>query len=263
MNDTRRPKPAKAVAKRSSVRRSPAFTRDEANLIGFYRLDGGKISVMLEECKPPYAVRPVNIGVGDPFKRSVVKIAEDNRMPAIVDPDGPGGKPISIFESGAILRYPSRKTGIFCPVGERRRIEVDQWLFWQMAGLGSITSQAHHFSQYQYMCEKTPHAIIRHADEVNRAPRRDQQASEGPSPCRPSPDCGRDLPAPDRTSEEPEPAVRRYFIPEGRVRTGLRPIVRPEGVCPGRDWRRGFIGDMTKEAGQLRSDPVRATHTMS
>ncbi|MEX0840579.1 MAG: glutathione S-transferase family protein [Parvibaculum sp.] len=184
MNDTRRPKPAKAVAKRSSVRRSPAFTRDEANLIGFYRLDGGKISVMLEECKPPYAVRPVNIGVGDPFKRSVVKIAEDNRMPAIVDPDGPGGKPISIFESGAILRYPSRKTGIFCPVGERRRIEVDQWLFWQMAGLGSLSSQAHHFSQYQYMREKTPHAIIRHADEVNRAPRRDQQASEGPSPCR-------------------------------------------------------------------------------
>jgi glutathione S-transferase len=165
MSDTRRPKPAKAAAKRSSVRRSPAFTRDEADLIGLHRDNGGMVSIRLGGRELPCAVRPVNIGVGDPFKRSAMKIAENNRMPAIVDPDGPGGKPISNFESGAVLQYFGRKTGTFCPVGGRR-IEVDQWLFWQMAGLGPIMGQAHHLSQY--MREKTPHAIIRYTDEVNR-----------------------------------------------------------------------------------------------
>ncbi|MDO9126631.1 MAG: glutathione S-transferase N-terminal domain-containing protein, partial [Parvibaculum sp.] len=133
MSDRRRPKPAKAAAKHSSARRSPATKRGDAKLIDLYYWptpNGWKVSIMLEECKLPYEVKPVNIGVGDQFKRSFLKIAPNNRMPAIVDPGGPGGKPISIFESGAILQYLGRKTGKFYPDSERSRVEVDQWLFW-------------------------------------------------------------------------------------------------------------------------------------
>ena len=121
---------------------------------------------MPEECGPPYTVKPGNIGIGDRFKRSFLKIAPNNRMPAIVDPIGPGGEPISIFESGAIVQYPGRKTGKVYPAREHSRIEGDQWLFWQMAGLGPMTGQAHHFRQY--VREKIPYAIKRCTDEVNR-----------------------------------------------------------------------------------------------
>src|SRR5665647_3642629 len=100
--------------------------------------NGFKISIMLEECKLPYNLMPVNIAKGEQFKPEFLKISPNNRMPAIVDPNGPGGRPISIFESGAILQYLGRKTGKFYPKDERGRVEVDEWLFWQMAGLGPM-----------------------------------------------------------------------------------------------------------------------------
>ena len=93
-------------------------------------------------------------------------MSPNNRMPAIVDPDGPGGKPISIFESGAILQYLGRKTGKFYPAEERACVEVEQWLFWQMANLGPNCGQAHHFRNYAQ--EKIPYAIERYTNEVHR-----------------------------------------------------------------------------------------------
>jgi GST-like protein len=128
--------------------------------------NGWKISIMLEECGLPYKVIPVNISKGDQFKPEFLKIAPNNRMPAIVDPDGPGGRPISVFESGAILQYLGRKTGKFYPADERARVAVDEWLFWQMAGLGPMAGQAHHFRLYAP--EKIPYAIARYTDECNR-----------------------------------------------------------------------------------------------
>ncbi|WP_297804751.1 glutathione S-transferase N-terminal domain-containing protein [uncultured Brevundimonas sp.] len=110
--------------------------------------NGWKISIALEEMGIPYEVKPVNIGVGDQFTPEFQALSPNGRMPAIVDPDGPDGQPISIFESGAILRYLGRKSGKFYPTSERERIEVDQWLFWQMAGLGPMAGQTHHFRQY-------------------------------------------------------------------------------------------------------------------
>jgi GST-like protein len=121
--------------------------------------NGFKISIMLEECKLPYTLIPVNISKGEQFKPDFLKISPNNRMPAIVDPDGPGGKPISIFESGAILQYLGRKTGKFYPKDERGRVEVEQWLFWQMGGIGPMAGQVHHFKNY---------AINRYDNEVNR-----------------------------------------------------------------------------------------------
>ncbi|CAA0097925.1 Disulfide-bond oxidoreductase YfcG [Starkeya nomas] len=128
--------------------------------------NGWKIAIMLEECGLPYEVIPVNIGRGDQFKPDFLAISPNNKMPAIVDPEGPDGKPISIFESGAILQYLGRKTGLFYPADERGRIEVDQWLFWQMSGLGPMAGQAHHFRIYAP--EKIPYAIERYTNEVHR-----------------------------------------------------------------------------------------------
>ena len=125
-----------------------------------------KISIFLEEAGLPYEVKLVNIGKGEQFKPDFLKIAPNNRMPAIVDPDGPGGDPISVFESGAILQYLGRKTGKFYPLDERRRVAVDQWLMWQMGGLGPMCGQTHHFRQYAP--EKIPYAIDRYTNEVNR-----------------------------------------------------------------------------------------------
>ena len=125
-----------------------------------------KISIFLEEAGLPYEVRLVNIGKGEQFNPEFLKIAPNNRMPAIVDPDGPGGEPISVFESGAILQYLGRKTGKFYPADERQRVAVDQWLMWQMAGLGPMAGQANHFRVYAP--EKIPYAIERYTNEVNR-----------------------------------------------------------------------------------------------
>ncbi|MBS7541411.1 glutathione S-transferase N-terminal domain-containing protein [Ancylobacter lacus] len=128
--------------------------------------NGWKISIMLEECGLPYVVHPVNIARGEQFRPDFLAISPNNKMPAIVDPEGPDGAPISIFESGAILQYLGRKTGLFYPADERGRVEVDQWLFWQMAGLGPMAGQAHHFRIYAP--EKLPYAIDRYTNEVHR-----------------------------------------------------------------------------------------------
>jgi GST-like protein len=128
--------------------------------------NGYKISIMLEECRLPYNVIPVNISRGDQFKPEFLAISPNNRMPAIVDHQGPGGQPISIFESGAILQYLGRKTGKFYPASERARAEVEQWLFWQVGGLGPMAGQAHHF--LRYAPEQIPYAIERYTNECNR-----------------------------------------------------------------------------------------------
>ena len=128
--------------------------------------NGWKVSIMLEECGLPYETQLVNIGEGDQFKPEFLRIAPNNRMPAIVDPEGPDGAPISIFESGAILQYLARKTGKFGGATERERIEVDQWLMWQMGGLGPMAGQAHHF--LKYAPEDVPYAKKRYTDETHR-----------------------------------------------------------------------------------------------
>jgi GST-like protein len=128
--------------------------------------NGWKISIMLEECRLPYNIVPVNIARGDQFKPEFLRISPNNRMPAIVDPNGPGGRPISIFESGAILQYLGRKTGKFYPAGERARVAVDEWLFWQMANLGPKAGEANHFRRYAP--EKLPYALDRFGNEINR-----------------------------------------------------------------------------------------------
>jgi GST-like protein len=128
--------------------------------------NGWKVSIMLEELGVPYEVRYVNIGAGEQFEPSFLQIAPNNRMPAIVDPEGPDGALISVFESGAILQYLGRKFGRFYPADERARVSVDQWLFWQMGGLGPMAGQAHHFRQYAP--EKIEYGINRYTNEVNR-----------------------------------------------------------------------------------------------
>lgn len=128
--------------------------------------NGWKVSIMLEECGLPYTVIPVNISKGDQFKPEFLAIAPNNRIPAIVDPDGPDGWPISVFESGAILQYLGRKTGKFYPADARARVEVEQWLYWQVGGLGPMAGQAHHFRIYAP--EKIDYAINRYTNEVAR-----------------------------------------------------------------------------------------------
>jgi GST-like protein len=110
--------------------------------------NGTKITVACEEMELPYNLVAVNIGKGDQFKPEFLAISPNNRMQAIVDPDGPDGKPISVFESGAILQYLGRKTGKFYPSDERARAKVEEWLYWQMAGLGPMAGQANHFRTY-------------------------------------------------------------------------------------------------------------------
>lgn len=128
--------------------------------------NGWKISIALEEMKLPYVVKPVNIGKGEQFEPAFLKISPNNRMPAIVDPDGPGGRPISVFESGAILQYLGRKSGKLYPADERARVQVEEWLFWQMGGLGPMAGQAFHFLNYSN--EDLPYPKKRYTDEVNR-----------------------------------------------------------------------------------------------
>ncbi len=128
--------------------------------------NGFKITIMLEECKLPYEIKPININKGDQFAPEFLAFSPNNRMPAIIDPNGPDGKPISVFESGAILQYLGRKTGKFYPADERARVDVEQWLFWQMGGLGPMAGQAHHFRNYAP--EKIKYGIDRYTNEVNR-----------------------------------------------------------------------------------------------
>jgi len=133
--------------------------------------NGWKITIALEEMGLPYEVRYINIGKGEQFEPGFLKIAPNNRMPAIIDPDGPGGAPISVFESGAILQYLARKTGQFYGDGERDRVAVEQWLMWQMGGLGPMAGQAHHFLRYAPAMDPPqdlPYAKDRYRAEVAR-----------------------------------------------------------------------------------------------
>jgi GST-like protein len=129
--------------------------------------NGHKVTIFLEETGLPYRIVPVNISKGDQFKPDFLAISPNNRIPAIVDHEPVGGSaPISVFESGAILLYLAEKTGRFLPADPHGRVEVTQWLFWQMAGLGPMAGQNHHFSGYAP--EKLPYAINRYVSETNR-----------------------------------------------------------------------------------------------
>ncbi|MEO8891260.1 MAG: glutathione binding-like protein [Coleofasciculaceae cyanobacterium] len=129
--------------------------------------NGHKITMFLEEVGLPYQVIPINIGAGDQFKPEFLKISPNNRIPAIIDPEPlDGGQAISVFESGAILLYLAEKTGQFISTDLRERVEVLQWLFWQMGGLGPMAGQNHHFSQYAP--EKIDYAINRYVNETGR-----------------------------------------------------------------------------------------------
>ena len=129
--------------------------------------NGHKVTIFLEETGLPYSIKPVNIGKGEQFKPEFLAISPNNRIPAIVDNDPAGdGKPISVFESGAILQYLAEKTGKFLPADLRGRTEVMQWLFWQMGGLGPMLGQNHHFRNYSN--EKLTYAIERYVKETER-----------------------------------------------------------------------------------------------
>jgi GSH-dependent disulfide-bond oxidoreductase len=129
--------------------------------------NGWKLSIMLEECGLPYRLVPVNIGKGEQFTPEFLAISPNNRMPAIVDSDPPGGgEPVAVFESGACLLYLAEKTGKFLPSDLRGRYAVTQWLMWQMGGLGPMAGQNGHF--LLYAPEKIPYAIERYSKEVDR-----------------------------------------------------------------------------------------------
>jgi GST-like protein len=134
--------------------------------------NGWKIAIALEEMDLPYVLKPVNIGRGEQFSAPFMAISPNNRMPAIVDPDGPDGAPISVFESGAILQYLGRKSGKFYPREERARVDVEQWLIWQVAGLGPMAGQASHFINYAPKLVDDPAEIeygrVRYVNELNR-----------------------------------------------------------------------------------------------
>jgi GST-like protein len=133
--------------------------------------NGWKISIALEEMGLPYDTHLINIGAGDQFAPDFLKIAPNNRMPAIVDPEGPDGAPVSVFESGAILQYLSEKTGKFGGSTARERIAVTEWLMWQMGGLGPMAGQAHHFLKYAPAMEPPndlPYAKDRYRNETAR-----------------------------------------------------------------------------------------------
>jgi len=128
--------------------------------------NGHKVHIMLEECGLPYRAIPVNIGAGDQFKPEFLAISPNNKIPAITDPQGPDGKPISLFESGAILVYLAAKTGRFLPAGDREKFEVLQWVMFQMGSVGPMLGQAHHFRIYAP--EKIEYAINRYTNEAKR-----------------------------------------------------------------------------------------------
>ena len=133
--------------------------------------NGWKISIALEEMNLPYNVHLIDIGKGEQFAPDFLRIAPNNRMPAIIDAQGPDDAPISLFESGAILQYLARKTGQFYGSTARQSLEIDQWLMWQMGGLGPMAGQAHHFLKYAPQMDPPqvlPYAQDRYRAEVTR-----------------------------------------------------------------------------------------------
>jgi len=134
--------------------------------------NGHKVTIACEEMGLPYVITPVNIGRGEQFTPEFLAISPNNRMPAIVDPDGPGGQPISVFESGAILQYLGRKSGRFYPADEPGRVKVDEWVFWQMGGLGPMAGQSNHFRNYapSFLLDQrhSAYGANRYTNEVDR-----------------------------------------------------------------------------------------------
>jgi GSH-dependent disulfide-bond oxidoreductase len=128
--------------------------------------NGWKISIALEELALPYVLRPINLIRAEQFQPDFLRVNPNGKIPAIVDPHGPGQQPISVFESGAILQYLGRKCGHLYPADERARVAVDEWLAWQVAGLGPMTGQYGHFSRFAP--EKIAYAIERYATEMRR-----------------------------------------------------------------------------------------------
>lgn len=128
--------------------------------------NGQKVHIMLEELGVPYNYHRIDITKGDQFKPEFLAISPNNKIPAIVDPEGPGGEPISIFESGAILKYLALKFGKLYPTDPRAQVKVDEWLFWQVGGFGPMLGQNHHFNLYA--SEKIPYAQKRYLDETTR-----------------------------------------------------------------------------------------------
>jgi GST-like protein len=128
--------------------------------------NGFKISIMLEELGAPYVVKFVDLGKREQFEPDFLAVSPNNKIPAIVDPEGPDGKPLAIFESGAILQYLARKFDAFYSSNERIKADVDEWLFWQVGGLGPIAGQRNHFAKFAP--EKIPYAIERYDKEVAR-----------------------------------------------------------------------------------------------
>ncbi len=128
--------------------------------------NGHKVHIMLEECGLPYRVHAVDIGAGDQFKPDFLAISPNNKIPAIIDPDGPEGQPLSLFESGAILLYLAGKTGKLLPTSIRGKYEVLQWLMFQMGGVGPMLGQTHHFRIYAP--EKLEYPINRYTNEARR-----------------------------------------------------------------------------------------------
>jgi GST-like protein len=128
--------------------------------------NGFKVSIMLEELGVPYVVKFVDIGNGEQFDPDFLAVSPNNKIPAILDPEGPDGKPLALFESGAILHYLARKFGAYYPSNERAKADVDQWLFWQVGGLGPMAAQRNHFARTAP--EKIPYAIDRFSKEVDR-----------------------------------------------------------------------------------------------
>lgn len=146
------------------------FNPGQAMTIQLHAFDtpnGRKISVALEEMGLPYKVFPVNISKDEQFKPDFLKISPNNRIPAIIDPDGPGGSPISVFESGAILLYLGEKTGKFLPADLRARVPVLEWLMWQMGGFGPMPGQVHHFLQVSDPTDQK-YGLARYQKETER-----------------------------------------------------------------------------------------------
>jgi len=128
--------------------------------------NGHKITIALEEMQLEYVLHPINILNNDQFQPDFLKISPNNKIPAILDQHGPRGESISVFESGAILQYLGRKTGLFYPTDEQERVEVEQWLMWQMGGFGPMLGQNHHFNKFAP--ERIPYAIDRYINETKR-----------------------------------------------------------------------------------------------
>ncbi len=121
---------------------------------------------MLEECGLAYEIKWIDITKGDQMKPEFIAVSPNNKIPALTDPHGPNGQPVSIFESGAILQYLGRKTGKFYPQADKSRIEVEEWLFWQVGNLGPIAAQTHHFRKFAR--EQVPYAIERYTSETHK-----------------------------------------------------------------------------------------------